>query len=156
MQVADTKRDDFLHPGAGIEHGGKQRVIATSIGRGSIHAREYRLNLIVFEILNGAGTGALEGDGKHPLAMLDPRGVRGRTVSEKGVNGCQPDVSGRDEIMSTRLQLLKECQHLGGAEITQIQLVHGSLPPVGHKTEEEHEGVSITENRMRTAPSHAG
>jgi hypothetical protein len=124
LQVADTECNDFLHPGAGIEHGGEQRVIATSIDHGSIHAGEHRLNLIVFEVVNGAGTGALERDGKHTLAMLDPRWVRGSAVSEKSVNGCQPDISGRDEIMSISLQMLKECQHLWGVEITQVQLAH--------------------------------
>src|SRR5256884_8461419 len=93
LQVANTECDDFLHSGAGIEHGGEQRVIATSVGRGSIHASEHRLNLIVFEVLNGAGTGALERDGQHTLAMLDPQGGCGSAGSEKSVNGCQPDIS---------------------------------------------------------------
>src|SRR5438876_8396368 len=79
---------DVCSSDLGIEHGGEQRVIATSVGRGSIHASEHRLNLIVFEVLNGAGTGALERDGQHTLAMLDPRGVCGSAVSEKSVNGC--------------------------------------------------------------------
>jgi len=63
---------------------------------------------------------------------------------------------GCDEIMSSSLQMLQECQHLCGIEITQIQLAHGSLPSRGDKTEKEHEGISIAEDGVRAAPAHAG
>jgi hypothetical protein len=88
--------------------------------------------------------------------MLNPRGVRGSAISKKGVNGRQPDISGGDEIMSIGLQMLEECQYLRGAEVIQIQLADRSLPSVGYETEEEHEGVSIAEDGMRTAASNVG
>jgi hypothetical protein len=156
LHVADTERDHFLHSGAGSEHGGEQHVVAASIGSGAMHARQHRLHLIVFQVVNGAGTGALERNGQHPLAMLDPCGINRRTVPEKSVNGCQSNISGCDEIMSSSLQMLQECQHLCGIEITQIQLAHGSFPSRGDKTEKEHEGISIAEDGVRAAPAHAG
>jgi hypothetical protein len=82
LQVPDAECDDFLDSGASIEDDSEQHVIATSIGHGTIYATEHRLNLIVFQVVNGAGTCALEGNGKNTLAMLDPRGMPGGAVSE--------------------------------------------------------------------------
>ena len=75
---------------------------------------------------------------------------------EKRVNGRQPDIARRDEVVPVGLQMLEEGQDVRRVEVFQIQLAHGRRPVVGHKAEEEHETVSIAEDRMRTAPSDAG
>jgi hypothetical protein len=87
--------------------------------------------------------------------VLDARRLLGGAVPEERVDRCEPDIARRHEVVPVTLQMLEEGQHLRGAEIIQIQLAHGSGPPVRDKAEEEHEAVSIAQDGMRTAPANA-
>jgi hypothetical protein len=67
LEIASAQVRDLLHAAAGVEHRRQQSVVAASQRCGSIDCFENRITLLVFQVINGPLSCALEGNAQNTL-----------------------------------------------------------------------------------------
>jgi hypothetical protein len=125
LKVTGAEVDDLLDPSPGIEHGGEECVVPTSIRRAAIDTIQYRLDLDVFEILHRPRVSPLERDTEDTLALLQALGMLAGEVAEEGVNRGESNVPRGRAVIPGVLQILKESDHILGADVFEVE--HGHL-----------------------------
>ena len=113
-QVGDAQDDDFLDPGAGVEHGGEERIVAAAVDGTAIDNAQDGFDLLVLEVLHGAAAGPLERDGEDALTVREPCGVLHGAVPEERVDRGEAHIAGGDAVVPVELQVLKEREDRAG------------------------------------------
>ena len=155
-QVDHAEGDDFLDPPAGVEHGGKERVVAAAVGGAAVDDAEDGLDLLVLEVLHGAAVGPLERDGEDALAVCESCGILQGAVPEERVDRGKAHIAGGDAVVPVELQVLEKREDRLGTEVVQVQLDDGPLRLGCDEPQQEHQAVPIAPDGVGTRASHPG
>jgi hypothetical protein len=124
LKVVCPDVDHLLDAGASIEHRGQQRVVPTPIRGGPVDLSEHCFDLRAIEVFDDALVRPFEGDAEHALSPLHVIGMVRSHITEKGVDGGEPDIPRRYRIITILLQMGKKCQDLVRLKVLQVQVAH--------------------------------
>jgi hypothetical protein len=121
-QIASLQANDFADSGAGVEHEAQKDMIAMAIATGAINARENRLDLGQFEVLNFAQGASLKRDSQNPLRQGQVFRMIGADITKEAMDGTQPHVSRADLVMPHSLQMLQKSKNPIARQLLERQL----------------------------------
>src|SRR5215468_6439268 len=71
LEIANAQICDLLDADAGVEHRCQQSVVAASLDSGTVDGLENRVDLLIFQVVDGSLSGALEGNAEDPLGQFE-------------------------------------------------------------------------------------
>src|SRR3990172_5975473 len=142
-----------MDPGAGVEHGGQNGIIAAAVRGGPIDCRQNRLDLVVLHILHLPGAGSFKGYAENPLSKLQSVGDPARKIAEECMDGREAHVAGGGAVAALLLQMQKKGEDLLSSDVVDVQLGHRPPSSCGDKAEAQRQAVAVTADRMGAHPS---
>jgi hypothetical protein len=153
LQIARSYIDDLLHAGPGVEEREEKGVVASAPHRRAIGRVEDGADLLVFEVLNGALAGPLEGQSEQPLAELEVLGVAGCGVAGKRVDGGETGVAGRWTIAPVCLKMVEEDEDLLRVQVIEVEEGDRSASTRSEEAKQERQGIPVASYCVGTRPS---
>jgi len=132
--IATAEVQDLLHPSTGVEHQGKQRVVALSTWTSSVNALKKSLNLSTIQVLDWHITSAaLETDVDHSLEPTEVFRVLGREETSKHVDRAEARIARGDTVMPFSFEELQEPNHTVRCEVFDLKLLNAAICVSRHK-----------------------
>src|SRR5271157_1623882 len=154
-KVANAEIQDLLHPRSGVEHRRKECVITPAIERRAVDRIEDRLDLLVLEVVDRAGSGAFEGNCQDPLTVAEVLGIAGCEVAEEGMNRRQANISSRGPTAALFLEVAQEIDHLLGSGVLEVEIRDRLVAARCHEAKEQLQTVAVALDRVWTQPSES-
>jgi len=149
LQIASPKIEHFLHAGSGIEHGGQQGVVPTTVGDRSVDASEHRFDLGPIKIFNDPLVSPFERDTENTLSSLNVLGMVSAYIAEKRMNGGEPDIARRHTVFTVLLQMYKEREDPIRLNVIQLQVADFDLSIRSDEAKQKDQAVAIAVNGVR-------
>src|SRR6266566_5461549 len=93
LEVTHTQIRDLLDAAAGVEHRCQQSIVAASLHSGPVDSLENRVDLLIFQVVDGSLFGALEGNAENSLGQFETLWIARGHKMKKRMNGRKPHVS---------------------------------------------------------------
>ena len=71
LEITDAQIRNLLDPAAGIEHRCQQSIVAASLDRGPVDGLENRVDLLIFQVVDGSLSSALEGNAEDTPGQFE-------------------------------------------------------------------------------------
>src|SRR5882762_2989634 len=156
-QIAQPKVEDLLDPRPGIEHEGKQSVIALPGGRAPIDVVHERLNIGALGVLDRHfRRPALERDGEDALHHAELFGVLGPEMPDEGAESCEPGITGTDAVATLSFEVHQESLDALGGKIGNAERLEPSPRVACGKLQPQHDRVTVAADRVDAHPSLLG
>ena len=125
---------DLLDSGTGIEHCGKEGIVAPSVCRPSVHGHQDRLDLVVLRLSAGRGASPFEGYAEYPLKLLSADQDAG-LYSERIVDGREAHVAGACTIAAFLFEMQRKASTCSASMSLMSEADNGQPPFVQRRSE---------------------
>jgi hypothetical protein len=138
-----------LNASSGIEHGGQQCIVAGTLSGGPVDGLEYRVDLLVLQIIDHSLPGTFEWDAEDPLRQFQVLGVPGGDEVKERMYRGKPDVARRHAVLPFLFQVGEKGQDAWGIDIDEIELSDSLFAFGGKKAEQQDDAVPVAVDGVR-------
>jgi hypothetical protein len=132
--IATAEIEDLLYSSTGVEHQGKQRVVALSTWTSPINALKKSLNLFTIQVLDRHITSAaLETNVDHSLEPTEVIWELGRKETSKHVDRAEACIARRDTVMPFSFEKIQEPNHTLRCEVFDLKVLNAAICVSRHK-----------------------
>lgn len=133
MEITYAQIRGLLDAAAGVEHRCQQRVVAVSLDSGPVDGLENRVDLLIFQVVDGSLSGAFEGNAEDTLGQFETLWVtRGHKMKQR-MNGRESHVSRGHTVLTFLFKVGQEREDSGRVQIRQIEPRNRLIPLSGEK-----------------------
>jgi hypothetical protein len=155
LEITSAQIRDFLDAATGVEHRRQQSVITASLQGAPVDRFENCINLLVFQVIDGPLSRALEGNAKDALGQREMLWVpRSRKMKER-MNGGEPNVSRGNSVFTLLFQVSQEREDSRRIQIREVESRNRLIPLSGKKAQQQNNAVTVAVDGVRTGSTKA-
>ena len=156
LEITGTLIGDLLDAATGVEHGRQQSIITAALRGGPVDRFENRVNLLVFQVIDGPLSRAPKGNAEDALGQFEMLRITRRHKMKERADRGEADISGGDAILALLFKMGQEREDSGRIEIRQVEPRNRLVPLSGKKPQQQNHAVAVTVDGVRTGPPKAG
>src|SRR5580700_3130070 len=137
LEITHAQIRDLLDAAASVEHRCQQSIVAASLDSGPVDGLENRFDLVIFQVVDGSLSGALEGNAEDTLGQFEMLWITRGHKMKKRMNGRKSHVSRGHTVLAFLFKVGQEREDPGRVQIRQIKTRNRLAAPSGQKPQQQ-------------------